>query len=442
MPSTHRNTSLEMPFEIALVRDELINVDPDAAMMVNNFYAHFNHNADDTDDEDVIWSRQSANIVFEPDFEASTPDNPTPRRAMQPSGHGWENTAMIAAGEEINRRIYGDSIDAIENTSLVEPELESSGVPQSQSALRRAQEAAAEYQAILQRVQDSDDFMRTEQRQRRLEARTGAALHALHTHRSSGERQRLEQELVRRAEEFAERDLDAWTEWNAFCNVARRCTSSVARRLQITQWYTGRPRHSQGIPVPARLLRQIRRVELYHTVEARLLRTLINAEVQDGSRPDTDARTMMRDDDNYWSGNARSYTFGYEAESIKNGFSDYQPRGEGPRLVRHIENNLLARQTRLYHAAPGDVGVLTTRLRRFADRAARELRTRQDAIRALGGVHRASLDRVQQSLQDCRSRSPEIQAGNDEEDDGEESDASEVRSIRTFVPIAAGNTGR
>lgn len=123
-----------------------------------------------------------------------TYDHRTRRRATQPSG---------------------DSIDAIQNTSLVEPELESSGRPHSQSALRRAQEAAEERQRIMQRVQDDADFMRTEQRQRRLEAQTSAALHALYSHRSSGERQRLEQELLRRVEEFAESDLDACTEWTA-----------------------------------------------------------------------------------------------------------------------------------------------------------------------------------------------------------------------------------
>lgn len=449
MSTYQRNNVREMSYEFSLIRDELAAVDPLAAMHVDAAFNQLSHSidadADESDEELMFWPRQfvrrrrgAAEIDSTEGYRADNDSEPDSSANI----HGRRARSRFAAAEQLretetSRSVHSDSMDAIRDTSLVEPELVLSSPPVSRAELHQAEIREGEHAERLIEMDMHAEAARAAWRQRRLVARTDAAEDSLIAHRRSGERERLTEELNRRRQQFSVDDPPAYAQWHEFCGLATRCSTSVARRLQIMQWYTRRPRGGPGGPVPRRLSRQLRRLELWYTYEARLERRFHTAEMQDGSRPGVDVHQWMAEDDNVWSANSRRWTFGYELGLQENGFTDYQPRGEGPALLIHLEANLQARVMRLYHANPDDIGELTERMRYFCARAVRVLADHRTALMEDGPETTANLQRIDWLLDRYRITMFQAQGGNGgARDEGEESDASSVDQIRTGIPAS------
>jgi hypothetical protein len=300
-----------------------------------------------------------------------------PNRLPQaPSGRGWENTRLIAAGARPSRLQYGRSEDAWNNTSLNPPEPTSSDPAFSRAADRRRAAREQEAHELIDRLEARQEA-REERRYEQIDEERWEALGAtavsrtnLRLHRQSGEMERLEQELVNRIREFRQSDPEAYAEWQAFAGVANRATVSRSRQLQILQWYTGGPSgsiHDPARRVPQGLLRQLRRYEQWYTEEARLETSLHVAQMEDESRPELSPRKMIAANDNYW-GFHTEQVFGYERREFRNGFSDYIARGPGggARLLDHLRANWEVREMRLLHASHTEHRELWRRMVAFA----------------------------------------------------------------------------
>jgi hypothetical protein len=296
------------------------------------------------------------------------------RLAQAPSGRGWEDTRLIAAGARLSRRQYGLSEDAWNNSSLNPPEPPASGPVPSLAADRRR---AARQQRTDQMIDDLEARQEALQEQRdmlvdeeRWAAMAVTAEHRtnLNRHRQSGGIDRLQQELTNRVREFSRSDPEAYAEWMGFAGVANQATTSRSRQLQILQWYTGGPRGSVHDParrVSQDLLRQLRRVEQYWTEEARLQTSLRYAEMEDESRPELSPRRIANDD-NAWGFHAEQ-VFGYEPQAFSNGFADYVPcSGSTQGVLNHLRANWEVREMRLLHASHTEHRELWRQMVRFA----------------------------------------------------------------------------
>jgi hypothetical protein len=357
------------------------------------------------------------------------------RRPTSPTGRGWQNTARIAAGERINNEIYGPSINAIIDTSLMEPFFISAGPPPGLCASRRVHQQRID--AATERVQQVAEEERTQRRLNRERTRQSnlgkmadVAEDALREHRRSHDLDAMKSELNARAMEFRGQDPAGFEGWADHITVAHACSASKSRQYQIIQWYT------RG--VPGRVLRQVRRVELYYTTEAYLVERLLEAHVHNGARRAPDMRHHAKDDDR-WAGNKKKLFFGYDPKHSVNGFPDYEPKGEGIAMIKHCAANFAARKTRLQHASAQHLPVLVSLMDEFAVEAMAAL---QDAEQASAGdpALQRMFDRASDPLREYRAHPPQYQpegessssvagVGGAGGNDGNESDSSGVAPI-------------
>jgi len=130
-------------------------------------------------------------------------------------------------------------------------------------------------------------------------------------------------------------------------------TDSPARQLQMLLWYTD--------GVPPGLIRQIIRVERWHTQTAILERSLHTAEMEEAEFEMEEAEwegysrpSMPRTDDSWVSMDGYE-PVGFESVETGFGFSNYFPRHdsdtEAEHLLTHISANFHTRRIRLLHAA-------------------------------------------------------------------------------------------
>lgn len=404
MSSNHRDFQ-ELPYELRLARNEAATANPMRGALLDALYAlslpHEDDSGDSSGNESRSWGRNArrrrmAEASID-EYESGQPALPqtraaatgrtslteretfteyfgdADRRAQSPSGRGWQNVADIATGERITEQEYGHSNEAFEDTSLAEPDLpEDDAEVFSHAEERRAQAAEDEVHEQNNAARNMLSLIRREQRQLARVEVTHQHQEALNAHRRSGEGRRAEDEFLRRAEAFARNDPEAYEEWFTFCRLAYRCSTSMSRRFQIIQWYTGGPHgsiHDSTRRVPDNLLRQIRRVEIYYTRLARLETNLHVAQMNDRSREGRTISQMQREDDNAWAANAEREAFGYEEHRTPNGFSRYIPRGTGEALLRHLTANFYARETRVQHAAEVEFLELRDRMLSFVNDA-------------------------------------------------------------------------
>lgn len=255
------------------------------------------------------------------------------------------------------------------NTSLAKPEMEISFMrrPPNRRADTdqvRAHEQQLEFRARMQ-VAQAQITERNEQRQ--VESVATSRAIALRTHRDSSAHQLLVDELEFRAQDFAEIDPEAHEEWHQHRETTRLATDSLARQYQMLLWYRRGPEGSindESRRVPSRLIRQIIRVERWHTRDARLEWRLHRAEMNEGSR------TSMPMNDNNWAGMPSYEPVGYESSENGFGFDNYSPRHdsttEAEPLLAHVFANFHARRIRLLHAtSAAELAILLPRMQSF-----------------------------------------------------------------------------
>jgi hypothetical protein len=256
------------------------------------------------------------------------------RRPTSPTGRGWQNTARIDAGARISNRIYGPSINAIRNTTLMEPALVSAGPPAGLCASRRVQQQRIDSQAEgMRQIREADREMRVHMRdqlhQASSERLADECEDALHAHRRLSDLDVMRSELNARAMAFREQDPAGFEGWADHIAVAHACSTSKSRQHQIIQWYT------RG--VPGRVLRQVRRVEIYYTMEQGLKVRLQQAQAQYGASVAPVVVYHTEDDDTWagspWAGGIRQVFFGYDPVPSANGFHYYVPKGEGAAML-------------------------------------------------------------------------------------------------------------
>jgi hypothetical protein len=206
-----------------------------------------------------------------------------------------------------------------------------------------------------------------ERRHRLLVEETDAREADMRAFRNRETDRELENELVRRIEEFAQSDPEAHRSWADYYELARRTAIIRAHRYQMLQWYTGGPEGSiqdASRSVPPPLLRHIRRVEQYYTHLERLEFRFHQAEFADGSREiepvDEGGMASMSDHD----------LFGYELRTAHGAFTQYFARfeaeGEEEAQLAHVRDSFAARRIRVLHAASEEeFDILLQRLRSF-----------------------------------------------------------------------------
>lgn len=365
------------------------------------------------------------------------------RGPTSPNGRGWQNRARIAAGERISNAIYGTSIDAIRDTSLEEPVVTSAYPPPGLCAARRRarRRIDAETERAVQ-AHETDRAIRTRERALALQAAHGrfsdACEDSLRTHRRSNDLNALINQLKVRATAFKEKDSAGFDAWANHITVAHACSTSKSRQHQIIQWYT------RG--VPGRVLRQVRRVEVYYTTEAFLKERLAESQSRAGDGRGRDRRQDLTDDD-VWAGNEENLFFGYDAEKPVNGFQDYVPKGEGAAMIKHLTSNFEARKTRLQHASRQHFSVLGPMVDEFASRATLVLDEGEPASGADPALQ-ALMRHARDALRQYRSNPPRFQSKGEpspsaagvhrtDGNDGNESDASDVPEIVNRMRSAA-----
>jgi hypothetical protein len=364
------------------------------------------------------------------------------RRPTSPTDRGWQNTARIAAGARISNGIYGASINAIRDTTLVAPPLVSAGPPAGICASRRVQQQRIDAEAeVMRQNQEADRATRVRIREQINQASLGRLADecedALRAHRRLSDLDVMRTELNARAMAFREQDPSGFDAWADHITVAHACSTSKSRQHQIVQWFT------RG--VPGRVLRQVRRVELYYTTEAYLQERLLEANVHAGARRAPDMRVHLKDDDR-WAGNKKKLFFGYDPEYSVNGFADHVPKGEGVDIVTHLRKNWTARKIRLQHASAQHLPVLVDMMGKFIIKARAVLAQLEQASagdaeleqlfrRAGEGVSQ----RISQPYEYQREGAPSPSEGASspsevgvraaEGDDGNESDGSDFTAI-------------
>jgi len=364
-------------------------------------------------------------------------------RPTSPTGRGWQHTARIAAGARICNEIYGPSIDAIRDTCLEEPEFVSAGPPAGICASRRIQQRRIDAEAEMARqIQESDRAMRALNRERAhqlsLERLADACEDALREHRRSHDLAAMGTELNARAMAFKEQDPSGFEGWADHITVAHACSTSKSRQHQIIQWYTN--------GVPGRVLRQVRRVEMYYTTEAYLQERLLEAHVHTGARRAPDMRHHPKDDD-HWAGNKNKIFFGYDPKHSTNGFSDYIPKGEGVAIIKHCAANFAARKVRLRHATAQHLPVLVEIMESFATEAMVALGWAQEESADDPALQRL-FDRASDVVSEYLAHPPQYHPGRgtsssvvgvrgEDGNDGNESDGSDIAPIRDDIESAA-----
>jgi hypothetical protein len=363
-------------------------------------------------------------------------------RPISPTGRGWQNTARIAAGARISNEIYSPSINAIRDTTLVAPPLVSAGPPAGLCASRRVQQQRIDAEAEMARLAREADravgaLIRERIHQASLGRRADECEDALRAHRRLSDLDVMRTELNARAMAFKEQDPSGFDKWADHITVAHGCSTSKSCQHQIIQWYT------RG--VPGRVLRQVRRVELYYTTEAYLQERLLEANVHAGARRAPDMRHHPKDDDR-WAGNKKKLFFGYDPESSVNGFADYVPKGEGVDIVTHLRKNWTARRIRLEHASAQHLPVLVDMMGKFIIKARAVLGELEEAsagdaalVRLFGRAGDSVSQYLNQPYEYQREGAPspsegasspsEVGVGAAEGDDGNESDGSDFTAI-------------
>ena len=362
------------------------------------------------------------------------------RIVTPPNGRGWQNQARLTAAQRISRGIYGRSINAVRDTTLEQPDLESASPPPGLCASRRALQrrrdaitaSVMQERALVRSIQAYEDERQTHQEMGRP---ADQYEDALLLHRRSNDLEALRTELNARAMFFKEENPAAFDAWADHITVAHSCSTSKSRQHQIIQWYT------RG--VPGRVLRQVRRVELYYTMEAHLRERLLQSQVRTGARRAPDMRYHAKDDDN-WAGNVKKLFFGYDPEKSVNGFQDYVPKGEGAAKINHLMVNFTARKVRLEHASRQHFSVVAAMLSVFVNKALLVL----SGPEYVGGVDQYLLRRTRESLDEYRLNPIQYRPERDDSSsafgthraDGHSSndgDGSDVEAIANGIPNAA-----
>jgi hypothetical protein len=196
--------------------------------------------------------------------------------------------------------------------------------------------------------------------QRGREEVTEAAAREVRDFGTAEEERELIDEMNPRIQTFARSNPEAHQGWAEHRELNGRSTDSRARQYQMLSWYT------RGIPHA--LLRQIRCVEQYYTMIARLEYRLHRAQHADGSRSDEPI------DDAGLAGLTDDLLFGYERSDVGNNFGHYtspaMSEGREEDLLAHINADFATRMTRLLHATSDeDFNILQQRLRLFVTEA-------------------------------------------------------------------------
>lgn len=259
--------------------------------------------------------------------------------------------------------------NALTNTSFEEPEIRlSSRLPFSRSRNIARERAELATEALYERAEEMASVEARERRHRLLVEETDAREADMRAFRNRETERELEDELVRRIEEFAQSDPEAHRSWADHYELASRTAIIRAHLYQMLQWYTGGPEGSiqdASRSVPPRLLRQIRRVEQYYTHLERLEFRFHQAEFADGSREiepiDEGGMASMSDHD----------LFGYELRSAHSAFTQYyfatfEAEGDEEARLAHVRDSFAARRIRVLHAASEEeFDILLRRLRSF-----------------------------------------------------------------------------
>jgi hypothetical protein len=355
------------------------------------------------------------------------------RRPTSPTGRGWQNRARIAAGARIAIERYGPSSHAIRNTSLLEPMI----VPAApvtglceldRARQRRLRQEAARNEYVRRCNQELRTYNRARAAQLELERIADECEDALRAHCRLSDLDVMRSELNARAMAFKAEDPTGFDKWADHIAVAHGCSASKSRQHQIIQWYT------RG--VPARLVRQVRRVEAYYTTEQYLNVKLQQAQSRFGACEVPPTVYLQEDDDMWagstWAGGIKKVFFGYDPVASLNGFQAYVPKGEGAAMLKHFGNNFAARKVRLQHASAQHFPVLAGMMNSF-------VRSAFDVLSAAEHVPRGIRTPLVEYLNNPLQYQPEGENGGS---DGNESDGSEVATIVSEMLAAANVAGR
>ena len=370
------------------------------------------------------------------------------RRPTSPTGRGWQNSARVAAGARIANEMYGPSIHAARHTSLLARFFVSAAPPAGLCAEGRARQRRIDTEAT--RVA----YTRRVNREMRIQNGNRARIldlervadereDMLRDHRSSNDLEAMKNELNARAMAFKDEDPSGFAGWADHITVAHACSTSKSRQHQIVQWYT------RG--VPGRVLRQVRRVEIYYTMEQGLKVRLQQAQAQYGASVAPGAVYRTEDDEIWagspWAGGIRQVFFGYDPVPSANGFHYYVPKGEGAAVLKHLAGNFAARKVRLQHASRQHFSLLAGMMKSFVHSALLVL-SRPEYVNTVDpdvqGLIKIARDGLEEYLRNTLEYEPENESsssaigvqGSDGDDDNE-SDGSDVASIANGMLNAA-----
>lgn len=168
-------------------------------------------------------------------------------------------------------------------------------------------------------------------------------------------------ELGRLAHSWMGQDPGTWGRWAKHMTIAEHCSDSKSRRLHISRWFE--------LKVPNDVYTAVENLSVHYDEESRLVKRLRNTQIDAGEVRRT-TRSLV--DDEVWAEEVSFYTnLGYDLQGKKyqNGFHDYNPKGEGIAMLKHMMANFEARKTRLQHCEQEDFAVLTSRFRRWTNKA-------------------------------------------------------------------------
>ena len=265
----------------------------------------------------------------------------------------------------------------------------------------------------------------------------------LRDYRSFNDLDAMKNELNTRAMAFKDEDPSGFEGWADHITVAHACSTSKSRQHQIVQCYT------RG--VPGRVLRQVRRVEIYYTMEQGLKVRLQQAQAQYGASVAPGVVYHTEDDDiwagNLWAGGIRQVFFGYDPVPSANGFHYYVPKGEGAAMLKHLAGNFAARKVRLQHASRQHFSLLAGMMKSFVHSALLVL-SRPEYVNTVDpdvqGLIKIARDGLEEYLRNPLEYEPENESSSSavgvqgsDGDDGNESDGSDVASIANSMLNAA-----
>lgn len=282
-----------------------------------------------------------------------------------PAGTGWENRARIREGMRIMHEEYGPSNVVLLDTTLDPTVPNFSGAPLQLCHSQREQLARREEGRDLVRRLRVSLFERRanmlqQARDTRIASYVDATENNLRQYQLLGDA--ITEEFTRRIAVFRADDPTTFSAWSKHMTIAEHATTSPSRQFQIAQWFTR--------DVPGKVLRQLRRVEIFHTNVCILKERLRTAQVDAGEIEDEPNRQVRLRSDDAWQSDPQRYDFGWEPQETPNGFSDYNPLGESAsvELAKHMLANFEVRKVRLSHAKRIEIGTLTKRMMRFIGR--------------------------------------------------------------------------